>query len=479
MATQTTTDIRPGATPADARQAGFRHYRRFVSQLSLAGEVAVGLFCLWLAVELRSFLPAARRPMNPLTIGTCIVLLLLAVAFVAISCGANPRARGRTAFGSVFVATAIVLAVLFVFRSYGNAVSRPTVLFFSVLAAVGIGAWDQVSEFSLSRNANQRPRFVILVGQPTRVESLAAHLSSGPWRIAATLDDPSPGRDALEAKLTQLRQVVRDRPVDEVLLAASVLDSRPEAAEFYRGVIDLCEQTGLKLHVLSDWLTDYRQVQVDHLSDQPVLSFSFSPSSPWALSAKRAIDVFVSASLLLLSWPLLFLVAIAVRFDSPGPALFTQTRCGLRGRTFRLIKFRSMVANAETLRAQLASSNEMSGPVFKMNRDPRVTRLGRLLRKTSLDELPQLWNVLRGDMSLVGPRPPLPAEVQQYHLGSLRRLAMKPGMTGLWQVSGRNEIRDFEAWVRLDAYYIRHWSLLGDLKILLRTFGAVARMNGK
>jgi lipopolysaccharide/colanic/teichoic acid biosynthesis glycosyltransferase len=170
-------------------------------------------------------------------------------------------------------------------------------------------------------------------------------------------------------------------------------------------------------------------------------------------------------------------VAGAIRLSSQGGVLFRQTRCGLYGRRFTLYKFRTMVEGAEDRLAELQHLNEMDGPVFKSRRDPRVTRLGRLLRKFSLDELPQLWNVLRGDMSLVGPRPPIPEEVARYERWQRRRLSMKPGLTCLWQVNGRNEL-DFRSWIDLDLQYIDSWSLGLDLRILLKTIPVVLSGRG-
>jgi lipopolysaccharide/colanic/teichoic acid biosynthesis glycosyltransferase len=161
----------------------------------------------------------------------------------------------------------------------------------------------------------------------------------------------------------------------------------------------------------------------------------------------------------------MLLIALLIKLTSKGPVLFTQRRSGLNGRQFSLYKFRTMVNNAEELKSQLAQDNEMDGPVFKMKKDPRVTRLGSFLRKSSLDELPQLFNILKGEMSLVGPRPPLPEEVERYQLWQRRRLSMKPGLTCIWQVSGRNDI-SFDNWMKMDLDYIDNWSLLFDLKLI-------------
>jgi len=176
--------------------------------------------------------------------------------------------------------------------------------------------------------------------------------------------------------------------------------------------------------------------------------------------------------------PLLLLLALAVKLTSRGPILFVHKRCGLAGRRFRFYKFRTMVQDAEAKKRELEHLNEMSGPAFKMTRDPRVTRLGGVLRKLSLDELPQLWNVLRGDMSLVGPRPPTPDEVERYTTRQIQRLSVMPGITGLWQVSGRSDIVDFERWIDLDLKYARTWSMWLDLRILLKTIIVVALVRG-
>lgn len=198
----------------------------------------------------------------------------------------------------------------------------------------------------------------------------------------------------------------------------------------------------------------------------------------WARGAKRAIDIVGSALLLVMLSPLFVLLAIGVRLTSGGPAFFAQTRCGQRGRPFRFYKFRTMVADAEARKRELVHLNEVHGPAFKIAHDPRITRFGRSLRKYSLDELPQLWNVLIGDMSLVGPRPPTPDEVAVYTQRQAQRLAVIPGITGLWQVSGRNNITSFDRWVELDLAYIERWSMWLDLRILARTVLVVVRAEG-
>lgn len=195
-------------------------------------------------------------------------------------------------------------------------------------------------------------------------------------------------------------------------------------------------------------------------------------------ATKRAIDIAGAVVGLIVLAPMMLLVAIALRLSGRGPVIFAQERCGLGGRRFRFYKFRTMIDGAEHQRASLVHLNEMRGPVFKISRDPRITRLGAVLRKSSIDELPQLWNVLRGEMSLVGPRPPLPEEVARYDARQVQRLTVIPGITGLWQVSGRSSIDDFETWLELDLAYARRWSLWLDLRILAKTVVVVISARG-
>lgn len=198
----------------------------------------------------------------------------------------------------------------------------------------------------------------------------------------------------------------------------------------------------------------------------------------WQRSVKRLLDVVIAGSALIVLSPVLAGIALLIKATSPGPAFYRWQVVGRAGRPFTGYKFRTMVVNADTLKAQLLADNEMSGPVFKIRHDPRITPIGRVLRKVSLDELPQLWSVLTGDMSLVGPRPPLQTEYALFTSYQKQKLAVTPGLTCLWQISGRNNIRDFDEWVRLDLEYIRNWSLWLDLKILLRTIPAVLTQRG-
>ena len=207
------------------------------------------------------------------------------------------------------------------------------------------------------------------------------------------------------------------------------------------------------------------------------LSFSAASRYVYPLYIKRFLDVVISFVVLIILSPVLWATALAIKSDSPGSVLFKQKRVGLNGKIFTLYKFRSMFHNAEALREKLEHLNEMTAPVFKIKNDPRITGIGKVIRKFSIDELPQLLNVIRGDMSLVGIRPPLPEEVAAYDGWHFHRFCMKPGMTGIWQVSGRNEI-DFVKWIKLDLYYIDSWSPALDFKLLIKTIPAVIFAKG-
>jgi exopolysaccharide biosynthesis polyprenyl glycosylphosphotransferase len=239
--------------------------------------------------------------------------------------------------------------------------------------------------------------------------------------------------------------------------------------------IQACEREGVEAYLIANFFqTQISRTSFDDFYGRPVLVFRSVPEASWQGVAKQLIDLVLSLVLLIGLSPLFLFLALAIRFSSPGPILFRQQRCGLNGRPFTMLKFRSMASDAEQRKHELAALNEMSGPVFKVTHDPRVTPVGMWMRKFSLDELPQLWNVLRGEMSLVGPRPLPVDEVERFDDPSdRRRLSVKPGLTCLWQVSGRNEVRDFKEWVRLDLEYIDNWSLWLDVKILWRTIPAV------
>ena len=273
--------------------------------------------------------------------------------------------------------------------------------------------------------------------------------------------------------LGELHRMLDERIVDEVLFAVS----RPRL-EKMEEIFLTCEEQGVKTRILLDFFPHFQsEITLDRLEHLPLLTFSNAPENEYLLFLKRAFDFSFAALLLILGAPVLLLIALAVKLTSAGPAIYRQWRCGLNGRKFWLYKFRSMYQDADRDQSLLSHLNEKDGPVFKIAQDPRVTSIGRFLRRTSLDELPQLFNILKGEMSFVGPRPPLPEEVAQYERWQRRRLRMKPGLTCLWALEGRSEL-SFARWMKLDMDYIDHWSLALDFKILLRTIPRVLTGRG-
>lgn len=263
-------------------------------------------------------------------------------------------------------------------------------------------------------------------------------------------------------------------PVDEVVFALPIreLDDVKEA-------MDICEVEGVKIRIISNFFSGtVFKAEADVIHGIPIISYSPAAGKGWQLLAKRTIDILVSSVGLVLLSPLFATIALAVKLSSPGPVFYRWRVVGLNKKPFTGYKFRTMVENADEIKEKLLDQNEMNGPVFKLRNDPRVTRIGRFLRKYSLDELPQLWSVLKGDMSLVGPRPPLESELHRFQDWHRRKLSVKPGITCLWQINGRNDIYDFDEWVRMDLEYIDKWSLWLDFKIMLKTIPAVISGRG-
>ena len=283
----------------------------------------------------------------------------------------------------------------------------------------------------------------------------------------------NPKPELVLGTVAQLGQILDDNVIDEVIFAVP-----RERLAHIEGAFRLCQEQGANARVCLD-LFDVggAHVAFGDMDGLPMLSFTRAPTDEVALLFKRAFDVVSSGVAVLLLSPAFVATAIAVKLESPGPVFFRQTRVGKNGRPFKMLKFRSMHIDAEARLESLRAQNEASGPVFKMRNDPRVTRVGRFIRRTSLDELPQFLNVLSGEMSIVGPRPPVPAEVKQYQRWQRRRLSVKPGITCTWQVSGRSNI-SFDQWMKLDLEYIDTWSLWKDIQICFRTVPAVLLSRG-
>lgn len=279
----------------------------------------------------------------------------------------------------------------------------------------------------------------------------------------------------LLGSVSDLSHLLEKRAVDMVFFAVS-----PQEIPSMQWAMQFCLQRGIPVKIHSPFLDSkpHYKLEIDDLGDLSCLSYSTATPSPSGWLVKDCIDRVLALFGTLLLSPLLIGTAIAIKLDSPGPVFFKQQRVGRNGRLFSCYKFRSMVVNAEAKKQALLKYNEMSGPAFKMKDDPRVTRVGRIIRKTSIDELPQLFNVFMGHMSLVGPRPPLPSEVEKYDNWQRRRLSMKPGLTCTWQAYGRNTIKDFEQWMKMDLEYIDNWSLKRDFSLIFQTILTVLTLRG-
>ncbi len=331
------------------------------------------------------------------------------------------------------------------------------------------------------------PHYVMVVGTGERAIRMAEALEQSAEygvRLRGFLSEqpqgpevPPPAEIALGAlyqvqPIGELPSILRQHVVDEIIFAVG-----SESLANLEEVFLLCDEEGVRTRVAVDFFPHVNStVSLDRFGATPLLTFTAAPYDEIRLLVKRLTDIAMAAAGLVVLGPFMAAIAILIRLTSPGPVIFRQVRCGLNGRRFLFYKFRSMCQNAEELRPALEHLNTRE-TVFKIPHDPRLTSIGRYLRKFSIDEWPQLWNVLRGDMSLVGPRPAVPSEVERYQRWQLRRLRMRPGLTCLWAISGRDNV-DFETWMKLDMQYIDNWSLALDWKILLRTIPNVLMGHG-
>ena len=313
---------------------------------------------------------------------------------------------------------------------------------------------------------NQFRRRFMLLGTPAETARMRQEILQRPESGVEIVQE----LDLQGLQLEQFVHLLHEHSINGVIL--STRHAHFDRAEI---VVNACEIEGVEAWLVADFFkTNISSTSLDDFYGRPVLVFRSTPEASWQSVIKQVIDFVGALGMLLIAGIPMLVVAVLIKLTSPGPVLFRQQRSGLNGSPFTIYKFRTMGTNAEQIKHELAAMNEMTGPVFKITKDPRITPLGKWLRKFSIDELPQLFNVLRGDMSLVGPRPLPVDEIKRINdMAHRRRLSVKPGLTCLWQVSGRNEIKEFNDWVRLDLEYIDNWSLWLDFKILLRTIPAV------
>ncbi len=455
------------------------HYASEIAVLGAAFRLAYDANAAWRHVPLAAW--DRFRPLLELSLACWAVVLWFTPSYFSTRVRSIPWTLLQTLQAGALTALLVLAGTAFLKMTY---VSRGIELLAVAFGTAGLGA-ERVAvrlaaRWVRSRGRNYRQVVVVgLGGAGRRMARVIDRNAVWGLRIVgffAAHDEERPasvnGHPVLGG-LADLPAYLANHVVDEVVLC--VPRQRRDALT---DVFLKCDELGIRTRVVMNFLPKSQaKVRLEELDGIPMLTYSRTPAGELALAAKRAIDIVASAVALALLAPVLGAVALAIRMESRGAVLFRQRRVGLYGRAFTLFKFRSMYEDAESRLAEVAHLNEMDGPVFKIRRDPRVTVVGKVLRRLSLDELPQLVNVLQGHMSLVGPRPPVPAEVERYQAWQRRRLSVKPGLTCLWQVSGRNHV-SFQKWMRLDLEYIDNWSLWLDLKILARTVPVVLGAKG-
>lgn len=473
----------------DKRRARRRNWPYALQMVVL--DAALTLLAFWVAWWLRyeMELVAEVATENYLSFGDYQELVAAFIALVVVVAGLKGLYRetfGRTwldevvsIFSTSMVATALLVIAVFYYRPFSY--SRAIFIFALVLTVAFLSLARLVRRQLVAqwRKRGRGLRRVVIVGAGTSgrriMQSIVAQTDLD-YEVVGFVDDERSedlGRFKALGKLEDLPEVMTQHAVDEVIVALP-----STSHEEVMRIINLCGANGVEFRLVPDFYgLSLDRVDMHYLHGIPLIGLREPSLRGWNWALKRAMDVSIAAVALVLFAPLMALVALAIKLDSPGPVLFRQLRVGRGGRRFWFYKFRSMRADAEQEFWQLVERNEAKGPIFKMRKDPRVTRVGAIIRRTSIDELPQLFNVLAGDMSLVGPRPPLPHEVEQYEEWHLRRLEVAPGITGLWQVSGRSELT-FDEMVLLDLWYIENWYLGLDLKIILRTIPAVLFERG-
>jgi len=466
-----------------------RHYRKVKSILGLADSILISL-AFFAAYQTRLRLNFHRAFYWVFYIDFPIAVLLLMVSilcWLAVGYWFNiydklDSAHARVVFRDTFRQCAVG-AICLVLAEYMLRLDLSRV-FVALFAAY---AWILLCLFRINAGrvvgaARKRfgtAHFVMVVGSGEGARRLGEALEQSSEygvRLIGFLDE-QPGQVRLaktyeQYPLARLPELLRQHVIDEIVFAVDSHKLR-EMEKFFL----LCDEEGVRTRVVVDFFPHvHSQMYLDRLGTTNLLTFSAAPHDEIRLLLKRITDVVLAAPALVLLLPFMALIALLIRLTSRGPAIFRQERCGLNGRRFTFYKFRSMCDNAEELKASLIHLNRKS-TAFKIPDDPRLTRVGRFLRKFSIDEWPQLWNVIKGDMSLVGPRPAVPEEVELYQTWQRRRLRMRPGLTCLWAVAGRDRL-DFDTWMKLDMQYIDNWSLDLDWKIILRTIPRVLTGSG-
>jgi exopolysaccharide biosynthesis polyprenyl glycosylphosphotransferase len=461
-----------------------RRDRQIRTQIHQVADACLFAVSFWMAYALRNNPQVIAwlnlDPIAPDVLGSVVWLyfpLIVAAPLILESQGFYDRpALGprRDIFWPLFKGCLITtIGLVLVMYTLHFISPRVVMMFFGVISFTLVYLKEELVRWALRSKfgQSQYQRRFILIGSLNEIARLKRELRGKTDASIEVVGELSLG----ETPVQQLAHLLHEHSANGVIVSA-----RHTYFEQVENAIKICELEGVEVWLVADFFgTQISRARFDELLGYPLLVFRTTPEASWQGIAKQVMD-FTGALFLLITLSWLFVIlAILIKLTSPGPVLFRQQRSGLNGAPFTLYKFRTMVTNAEQFKHELEAMNEMSGPVFKVTNDPRVTPMGKFLRKYSLDELPQLYNVLRTEMSLVGPRPLPVDEVKHFdNLAHRRRLSVKPGLTCLWQISGRNQISDFRDWVRLDLEYIDNWSLWLDFKILVRTIPAVFTGTG-
>ena len=464
----------------------------FFKKLHLAGDILLTVASFFLAFLTRRYLLLERfGSLYPLQDYLWMLVVIAFCWWLLLSShqrcyryGARDLPENvKGIFSVVLKGSALLLAVLFFTQTLDQ--SRLLLALFvlfnlGLLLGARIILWRMLR---LYRLAGKSVRDILLVGSgEIAVKFLQMLEEHSEWKMRVTdIMDWDEARIGTKVRgytvskpLSQLLHVLENNRINQVVFAInySLLNKITES-------LRICESMGVQSSLLLDIFPDrtIAKMRFGNLGGMPCLTYSTVPGLSWEMGFKYAMDRIGAFALLVLFAPLMITTALLIKLTSRGPVFFTQSRCGLNGKFFKFYKFRSMHPGADKLQKTLLDKNEMTGPVFKIKDDPRVTPIGKVIRKLSIDELPQLFNVLKGDMSLVGPRPPLPEELAQYETWQRRRLSMKPGITCFWQTSGRSLV-SFDEWMKSDLEYIDRWSLWLDIKLLFKTIPAVLMGRG-
>lgn len=444
----------------------------------------------WLRYDLQLFRSVDPANNVPYTAYLPLVILQTVALLLAMRReGAYDVRRTRPLFDELYgvlnaTTTAIMLMIVFVFFYRSLFYSRIIFVYAGILILVLLGSARLVRRMILGRlrQAGQGVDRLLIVGAGEVGRAVMRNIVAQPelgYQIVGFLDDDPAKSNTDIGPIKALGPVENLPQILTSLNITQVIITLPW--QYHRKTVRLvleAEEAGARARVVPDlFQLSLGGVDVETINGIPLISIKQTALTGWNLVIKRALDLVFSILFITLSAPLWLIIAIAIKLDSPGPVLFKQERAGKNGRPFKVYKFRSMVVGAEAEQQKLLAQNEASGPLFKIRDDPRRTRVGRFLRQTSLDELPQFINVLRGEMSVVGPRPALFSEVAQYQEWQRKRLDIQPGITGLWQVSGRSDLT-FDEMVLLDIYYGENWSLGADIRIILRTIPQVLFGDG-